>query len=279
MSASANDLLRDARERLPQRTGIPDPGREARFLLAAAWGRRASWLFAHGDAEVPADVAARFATWVERRAAGEPAEHLTGECEFWGRSFAMSPAVLVPRPETELVVEAALALPIAREARVLDVGTGSGCLAVTLAAERPRWRVAAVDRSLAALQVARANAIRHAPGVAFLRGDLATAVAPPWDLVVANLPYVPSPAMASLPVEVRCDPASALDGGPDGLDLVRRLLSDLSRVLRVCGGAILELGEDQAEAVAAAARADGLNVARRIRDLGGCERVVVLEPR
>ena len=170
----------------------------------------------------------------------------------------MSPAVLVPRPETELVVEAALALPLAREARVLDVGTGSGCLAVTLAAERPRWRVTGVDRSLAALEVARANASRHAPGVRFGCADLTTAVAPPWDLVVANLPYIPTPAIDALPVEVRRDPAAALDGGPDGLDLVRRLLSDLSRVLRVCGGAILELGEDQAEAVAAAARADGL---------------------
>jgi release factor glutamine methyltransferase len=276
---TAAELLRDARDRLPRRTGIPDPAREARFLLAAAWGRRASWLFAHPETEVPLDVAERFAAWVERRAAGEPAEHLTGECEFWGRLFAVSSAVLVPRPETELVVEAALALPIAREARVLDVGTGSGCLAVTLAAERPRWRVAAVDRSLAALRVARVNAARHAPRVAFLRGDLATAVAPPWDLVVANLPYVPSPAMDDLPVEVRRDPATALDGGPDGLELVRRLLGDLPQVLRVCGGAILELGEDQAEAVAAAARDAGLGVARRIRDLGGCERVVVLEPR
>jgi len=228
---------------------------------------------------VPEAVAERFSDWLERRAAGEPAEHLTGECEFWGRSFAVSPAVLVPRPETELVVEAALALPLAREARVLDVGTGSGCLAVTLAAERPGWRVAAVDRSLAALRVARANAARHAPGVALFRGDLATGVAPPWDLVVANLPYVPSPAMDDLPLEVRRDPAAALDGGPDGLDLVRRLLADLPRVLRACGGAVLEIGEEQADAVAAAARAAGLNVARRIRDLGGCERVLVLEPR
>ncbi len=279
VSASANDLLRDARERLPQRTGIPDPGREARFLLAAAWGRRPSWLFGHPDADVPADVAERFAAWVVRRAAGEPAEHLTGECEFWGRTFAVSPAVLVPRPETELVVEAALALPIAREARVLDVGTGSGCLAVTLAAERPRWRVAAVDHSLTALEVARANAARHAPGVSLHCADLVTAVAPPWDLVVANLPYVPTPAMAELPIEVRRDPPSALDGGEDGLGLVRRLLADLPRVLRACGGAVLEIGEDHADAVADLARAAGLGVARRIRDLGGCERVVVLEPR
>ncbi len=276
---TAAELLQDARDRLPRRTGIPDPAREARWLLSAAWGRRESWLLAHSEEQVPAEVAARFAAWLDRRAAGEPAEHLTGECVFWGRSFGVSPAVLVPRPETELIVEAALSLPLSGTSRVLDVGTGSGCLAVTLAAERPRWRVAAVDRSLAALEVARANAARHAPGVGFARADLTTAVGPPWDLVVANLPYIPSPEMAALPVEVRRDPASALDGGPDGLDLVRRLVADLPRVLRACGGAVLELGEDQADAVADAARDAGLGVARRIRDLAGCERVLVLEPK
>lgn len=276
---TAAELLQDARDRLPRRTGIPDPGREARWLLAAAWGRRESWLLAHPEETVPPEVVARFESWVVRRAAGEPAEHLTGECEFWGRPFRVSRAVLVPRPETELVVEAALSLPLCGTARVLDVGTGSGCLAVTLAAERPRWQVAGVDRSLAALEVARSNAARHAPGVAFACGDLATAVVPPVDLVVANLPYVPTPAMATLPEEVRRDPLAALDGGPDGLDLVRRLLADLPRVLRACGGAVLELGEDQADAVAEAARIAGLGVARRIRDLSGCERVLVLEPR
>lgn len=273
------EALRVGAEALPQRDGIPDPRREAAWLLAAAWGVPELELRLHPEREVPAAVAARYREWLRRRAAGEPAHHLTGTCPFWGRDFEVSPAVLVPRPETELVLEVALALPLSPSARVLDVGTGSGCIAATLAAERPRWWVAAVERSPAALAVARRNLARHAPGVVLLLADLTTALAPPWDLVVANLPYIPSAALAGLPEEVRCDPAFALDGGPDGLALVRRLVADLRRVLRVCGGAVLELGEGQAPAVAELAVTAGLAVARRLRDAGGCERVIVVQPR
>lgn len=275
---TAAEALRVSAEALPQREGIPDPRREAAWLLAAAWGVPELSLRLHPEREVPPEVEARFRTWVERRASGEPAHHLTGSCPFRGREFEVTPAVLVPRPETELVVEAALGLPISGTALVLDVGTGSGCLAVTLAAERPRWRVRAVDRSAAALAVARRNAARYAVDVPMFQGDLTAATAPPWDLVVANLPYIPSTALGGLPVEVRHDPPGALDGGADGLELVRRLTGDLRRLLRPCGGAVLELGEDQAEAVAAVARAAGLGVARRLRDAGGCERVIVVQP-
>lgn len=264
---------------LPRRRGIPDPRREATWLLARVWGVEEITLRLHPELELPAEVEVRFRDWLERRAAGEPAHHLTGECGFWGRDFAVSPAVLVPRPETELVVQVALELPLSPTARVLDIGTGSGCIAVTLAAERPRWRVSAVDRSAAALEVARANAVRHGVEVAFDEADLTTSVKPPWDLVVANLPYIPTGDLAALPREVAFDPVSALDGGVDGLDLVRRLVSDLPRVLRICGAAVLELGEDQADRVAELAVAAGLGVARRIEDPGGCERVVVLQPR
>jgi len=231
----------------------------------------------HPEREVPPKVEVRYRSWLRRRGAGEPAHQLTGSCPFWGREFLVTPAVLVPRPETELLVQTALELPLPAEARALDVGTGSGCISVTLAAERPRWRVCAVDRSQAALSVARHNAGRHGVEVGFFRGDLATAVAPPVDLVVANLPYIPSGDLDKLPVEVRRDPSSALDGGADGLDLVRALLADLPRLLRVCGGAVLEIGENQAGAVTSIAAAAGLAVARRVYDLGGCERVVVLQ--
>ncbi len=146
---------------LPRRRGIPDPHREAMWLLARAWGVDEITLRLHTEREVPAEIEVRYRGWLARRAAGEPAHHLTGECEFWGRSFMVSPAVLVPRPETELVVQVALDLPLSRTAQVLDVGTGSGCIAVSLAAERPKWRVSAIDRSSAALEVARANARRH----------------------------------------------------------------------------------------------------------------------
>jgi release factor glutamine methyltransferase len=249
------------------------------WLLARAWGVDEVTLRIHPEREVPADVEARFRDWLERRAAGEPAHHLTGDCEFWGRDFSVSPAVLVPRPETELVVQVALDLPIAPSAKVLDVGTGSGCIAVTLAAERPKWRVSAVDRSAAALAVARANAARHQVEIELHEADLTSVFEPPWDLVVANLPYIPTAALEDLPVEVGFDPVSALDGGADGLDLVRRLVADLPRILRVCGAAVLELGESQADGVARLAVDAGLGVARRIRDAGGCERVIVLQPR
>jgi len=264
---------------LPRRRGIPDPRREAAWLLAHAWGVTETELRVHPERELPAAVEARYREWLERRAAGEPAHHLTGECEFWGREFAVSPSVLVPRPETELVVEVALELPLSPTARVLDVGTGSGCIAVTLAAERPRWQVSASDRSAAALEVARANAARHEVEIELHEADLTTAFEPPWDLVVANLPYIPSGDLAALPREVGFDPVAALDGGTDGLDLVRRLVADLPRILRVCGAAVLELGEDQADEVARLAVASGLGVARRIKDPGGCERVVALQPR
>ena len=248
-------------------------------MLAAAWGVDEISLRFHPEREVPAEIERRYFDWLGRRAAGEPAHHLTGSCPFWGRDFEVSPAVLVPRPETELIVATALDLPLQNEARVLDVGTGSGCIAMTLAAERPRWRLWAVDRSPAALEVAGRNRDRHGVAVPLFLGDLSSAVAPPWDLVVANLPYVPTVDVAGVPVEVRRDPPAALDGGDDGLVLVRRLLADLPRILRPCGGAVLEIGEGQAEAVSEVASGAGLAVARRVRDVGGVERVIVLQPR
>ena len=264
---------------LPERAGIPDPRREATWLLAAALGVEEMTLRLNPERDVPDEAAQRYESWIERRAAGEPAHHLTGSCPFWGREFEVSPAVLVPRPETELIVESALDLPLPCEARILDVGTGSGCIAMTLAAERPRWRVWAIDRSFAALLIARSNRDRHDVSVPLFRGDLVSAVAPPWDLIVANLPYVPAGDIGRIPIEVRHDPAEALDGGSDGLDLVRRLLSDLLRLLRPCGGAVLEIGEGQADAVAGIASKAGLAVARRVRDVGGGDRVIVLQPR
>jgi release factor glutamine methyltransferase len=273
------DLLEEGAEALERRPGLPDPRREASWLLAAAWGVTEVRLRIRPEAAVPARVADRFRGWLARRAAGEPAHHLSGRCDFWGRAFEVSPAVLVPRPETELVVEVALQLALPRPARVLDVGTGSGCLAVTLAAERPSWRVLAVDRSLAALAVARRNSQRHLTAVALACSDLTGAADGGFELVVANLPYIPTADLAGLPLEVRHDPPLALDGGPDGLALVRRLLADLHRLLCPCGGAVLELGEGQAEAVAELAEGAGLAVARRLGDVSGEERLLVLERR
>lgn len=266
-------------ETLPEREGLPDPRREAMWLLASAWGVEEVSLRLHPERRVPAEVEVLYRDWLARRAEGEPAHHLTESCSFYGRRFEVSPAVLVPRPETEFAVSVALELPLSDGARVLDVGTGSGCIAVTLDAERPSWRVAAVDRSPMALRVAARNIIRHDAGVSLWMGDLTEAVGPPWDLVVANLPYIPRAALGDLPLEVRRDPTMALDGGEDGLELVARLIRELPRLLRVCGGAVLELGDDQADRVVEVAAGAGLGVARRVRDLNGADRVVVLQPR
>lgn len=277
---TVDELLREGAARLPMRDGLPDPRREARWLLARSLGVDEEWLLIHPGATPPAEDAERFREWVRRRSDGEPAHHLTGWCSFWGREFRVSPAALVPRPETELLVQTALALPVSATARVLDVGTGSGCIAISLATERTRWRVEAVDRSLAAIEVARANIAAYPQAaIRLVCGDLATSLFGGYDLVVANLPYVPSDQMDQLPIEVRCDPPAALDGGVHGLELIRALVTDLPRLLRPCGGALLELGEDQADTVTELAVGCGLAVARRVRDLGGCDRIIVLERR
>ncbi len=274
---TVSELIEAGARRLPRRDGLLDPRREARWLLARAAGVTEGWLLLNNDAVLPEEVAVRYDDWLARRTAGEPAHHLTGSCSFWGRDFEVSPAVLVPRPETELVVAAALELPLPEAARVLDVGTGSGCLAVTLAAERPRLEVDGVDRSLAALAIARRNVRQHGTGVRLACADLGSCLPGGYELVVANLPYIPSERLGALPLEVRRDPALALDGGGDGLDLIRALLGDLPRLLSPTGSAVLELGEDQADAVAMLAGSLGLAVVRRVRDLSGCERVVVLQ--
>lgn len=267
-------LLAWAEGRLRRREGVPEPRREARWLLAAVLGRPEAWLVAHDDESVPTEAESRFRAWVERRAAGEPAEHLTGRCTFWGREFRLTPEVLIPRPETELLVERALALELPAGSAVLDVGTGSGCIAVTLAMERPQWRVAAVDRHSEALAVAGANAAAFGAGIALVQGDLAGALGAGWRLVTANLPYVPSAAMASLPVEVQREPASALDGGPDGLDLIRALLEDLPRLLAPKGAALLELYEGQAGLLRQLVGDLELEIVWTGRDVAACERVV-----
>ena len=271
------DVLREAAASLPAGAGLPDPAREARWLLAAALGCPESWLIAHADDELPAPSIERFHGWLARRCAGEPAHYIAGSCPFWGRDFIVSPAVLIPRPETELLIASALSLPPAPPRRVLDVGTGSGCLAVTLALELSAAHVAATDVSLAALAVARANARRHDAEVAFLAADLTAPIAGRFDLVVANLPYLPAGLRAALSPEIReHEPYDALFGGPRGHELVGRLVAELPRLLAPGGHALLEIGDGQAEAVAAAAKVAGLLHVASVPDASGVARVVGL---
>ncbi len=269
--------LSDAGAALSPRRGLPDPHREALFLLAAAWQVDETRLRMRPEEPVPAEIEARFFRWVERRQSGEPAEHIVGRCSFWGRFFQVTPSVLIPRPETELMVEAALERDLPRDSRVLDVGTGAGCLAITLAAERADWTVVGIDWSLRALQVARNNGAEHGVDVAWLWSDLISSCGPAFDLVVANLPYIPTGWLPTLGLEISREPVLALDGGRDGLDLIRRLVGDLNRILTPGGLCMLELAEDQADAVEELAEKNGLSPVGRRRDIGGCDRVVILQ--
>lgn len=246
----------------------------ARHVLG--WDRAA--LLVHGGEPPPPGFAERYDALIARRAAREPVAYITGVREFWERDFEVTRDVLIPRPETELIVEAALErADRSRPLRILDVGTGSGCLAVTLAAELPLARVVASDTSAAALRLARRNAGRHgvASRISWLRADLLDAFAGPLDIVVSNPPYVPS-GDALVPEVAGYEPAAALYAGPDGLAALRRLIPAARAVLAPAGCFVVEFGFGQAGAVQSLARASGWTDVEVRPDLQGIPRVAVL---
>ena len=211
---------------------------------------------------------------VKRRVQGEPLQHLIGTVEFHGREFLCDRRALVPRPETERLVELILKLPLPDDARCVDVGTGSGVIALTLAAERPGARVQAVDRSGNALRLARDNATRLglAERVELLQGDLLATCPGPYDLVAANLPYVPAGDIAGLSPEVRHDPMMALDGGQDGLALIIRCIAEAHERLAPGGRIALEIGHDQAPRVRELLAGAGFADVEGVRDYQEVER-------
>ncbi|MCB1007312.1 MAG: peptide chain release factor N(5)-glutamine methyltransferase [Acidobacteria bacterium] len=276
--ATVRELQGEGRRRLAGRVDS-FPGRESSRLLAHLLGLSEGSLPAFDDREVEPETERRFLDLVDRRAAGEPAAYLTGGREFFGRRFQVDRRVLVPRPETEHLIEIALGLPVPARARVLDVGTGSGAIAVTLAAERPEWRVVGADLSLAALAVARGNgrALLGGASPPWVAADLVSAIdLSSFDLVVSNPPYV-DPEDGALDPDVRAhEPALALFAAK-GLGAIERLL-DLGASLRPGAFLALEIGEGQAAAVAALARRSGLYAEPQIaNDLAGIARNVVLE--
>lgn len=215
----------------------------------------------------------RLDCWVERRAQREPAQYITGHREFYGRDFVVGQGVLIPRPETELLVELALAELEADPSRVVvEVGTGSGAVAVSVAAERPAAVILATEVSPDALRFARSNAERHAPSTRLVLGDLATPVSRA-DVVLANLPYIPTWEIEALEPEVsKWEPRVALDGGQDGFALIRRLIDDCSSRLRPRLLA-LEVGYGQANAVGAFVREAGAEP-WFVKDFAGIDRIV-----
>ncbi len=232
-------------------------------------------LFAEGDAPLDGDTAVRLEALIGRRMAGEPLAYLTGETEFWSLPLWVSPAVLVPRPETEILVERALAhIPAENAVRILDLGTGSGAIALALQHERPKARIIGVDRSEAALAVARRNGERHQLPAAFIQGQWATALsACSMDLVVSNPPYIESADPALADRGLRCEPRAALDGGPDGLRDLRAVISAAARVLRGGGRVLAEHGNRQGAAVRALLADAGFDDIVTYQDYAGWDRV------
>jgi release factor glutamine methyltransferase len=233
----------------------------------------------------PDGLEPRFSALLARRAVREPMAYILGRQEFWGRDFAVGPGVLIPRPETELLVEEALAWARGRESRspirAVDVGTGSGCLAITLALELGQAEVHATDISADALAVARRNAARLAAPVVFHHGALLADVAPPVDLMVANPPYIPAGEYEGLPPEVRgFEPRSALVGGADGLDVVRQVVQAAGAALAPGGRLLMEIGFGQAaDARRMVPDGESLLLLHVRDDLQGIPRVVVAERR
>jgi release factor glutamine methyltransferase len=296
--ATVEALLRDGVRRLRD-AGSETPRLDAELLLGHAIGADRTVVVAHPEAAVGEGVAARFEDGLARRERGEPVAYIRGFKEFYGLAFATDRRALIPRPETERLVElaerevvrrlTAAPRPIgAPPVRVADVGTGCGTVAVTLGVVLRRRRMLAeveiigIDDAPDALELARENAVGHVVGdrVRFLEADLLPpVVASPFDLVLANLPYVRSEAVDRLPVAASFEPRHALDGGPDGLAVVRRLMARLPDALASGGIALLEIGSDQADAIGAlAAELLPFWAVEIEADLSGAPRVARLEP-
>jgi release factor glutamine methyltransferase len=283
--ATIRNLLADAERSLAEGPHAERARRDAETLLIHVIRNDApdvnlAWLIAHGYETLPARETSAFRAWVERRRAGEPIQYITGEAEFYGLSFRVNRAVLIPRPETEHLVERVIEIAggLGKQ-RIADVGTGSGAIAVALACKLPAARILATEISAEALAVARGNAERNgvANRVAFHEGDLLAPVAGKlFDFVISNPPYVPERDRESLSVEVRdYEPVQALFAGPDGLGVYRRLIPAAFKALFHDRYLVLEIGFGQQEAVGellADARFEDIEFTK---DLQGISRVAV----
>ncbi len=257
--------------------GIESSRLEAELLLSATLGLDRIGLYVNFERPLDADELAAFRERVRRRAQREPLQYILGETEFWSLMFNVDAAVLVPRADTEVLVEEALAR-VAGAARVLDVGTGSGAIAIALAHDKPEIQVTALDCSEPALEVARSNARRNgvADRVICLAGDLAALPAGPFEMVVSNPPYIPTKDWQGLMPEVRDhEPRLALDGGGDGLEAYRQLARQACSILVPGGWLLVEVGIDQAEEVSALFKAAGLKEIGQRDDYAGIPRVVM----
>ena len=246
------DVLREAAQIL-QNAGVPEARREAGSLLSFVIEKDRTFLISHADDDLNESEVDQFRGAVERRAVGEPLQYITGVQDFFGREFRVTPDVLIPRPETELLVETALEVNKAPAISICDVGTGSGCIALTLLCERDDARAVAVDKSPAALDVAKFNAqkLAVADRTEFVVSDCFDSLDErEFDLIVSNPPYVAAGVLEGLQREVRDhEPLIALSPGPDGLSIIRRLVKESPKFLKPNGHLLMEIGFDQGEAV------------------------------
>ncbi len=262
------------------RSGVDAPRLTAELLLAHALGCDRLRLYLDFDKPLAEPELARYRALLQRRATREPTAYLLGTKEFYGRGFRSDARALIPRPETEHVVEAALGcLPAGGGA--LDLCTGSGCVGITLALERPGARVLASDLSADALALARENAERLGAGLELLQGDLFAPVPADlrFDVITANPPYVPTSELSGLAPELHREPVLALDGGVDGLSVTRRLVADAPARLRPGGVLVVEMHESHAETLPALCLEAGFAAAEARRDLAGLPRLVVARAR
>ncbi|MBF9232763.1 peptide chain release factor N(5)-glutamine methyltransferase [Microvirga alba] len=279
--ATRDQALRQLRRTLTD-AGFENAALDARLLVLAALDISATNLITRPDTLLTEEQAGKIAAYTSRRLAHEPVARIIGEREFWGLPFTLSDDTLVPRPDTETVVETALQLLPDHQAAltIADLGTGSGCILTALLYELPRARGIGVDRSFNAARTARSNAERNGVGERSLIAvsDWASALAGRFDLVVSNPPYIASSVVLGLDREVRdYDPALALDGGTDGLDAYRVILADAARLLKPGGLLVLEIGYDQADALQRLAADRALDVLRIVHDLSGNPRCVALK--
>jgi release factor glutamine methyltransferase len=262
--------------------GIGSPALTAELLLMHASGTKRAWLYAHIDEDLDAAAAERYRELIGRRAAGTPTQYLTGHQEFWDLEFEVTPDVLIPRPETEHVVEVALARMGQKRSReplrVADVGTGSGCIAVALAREFPRASVFGTDISLAALALARRNAARHGVDerIGFVASDLLTAFrSHSFDMIVSNPPYVGRRESGSIAREIReHEPSQAVFAGEEGIEIYPALIAQASDCLAHSGVLVVELGFGASERVKAIARTAEWEDVQITNDLAGIPRVL-----
>jgi release factor glutamine methyltransferase len=286
IGATIAESLREASERL-RSAAVPNDLLDAQVLLAEAIGKDRTYLIINFNQQISEDVLSKFQTMVSRRSAGEPLQYITGHQEFFGLDFEVTPDVLIPRPETELIVEETIRLVQQNSGArptppvIIDVGAGSGCIAVTLARELGAARVIASDISTAALRVARRNAARHAleDRVGFVASDLLDAFAEEAfaDFILSNPPYVSDAEMPTLQREVRnWEPRLALTDSSDGLSIYRRLLKDASSRLKPGGHLICEMGYTQSERISALADRGVWGESRLLDDLQGIPRTIVL---